>query len=159
VPAPKSGRLRRWCERCRASKEDARAQRRLHGTDRPCRKCGTNVPERAGKPGITVCDRCRADPRKARRAHEERRRLRKYGLTAEEYERLLASQNGRCRGCGTTDPGRKGWHIDHCHATGRVRCLLCNRCNTVLGMCGEDPAILGELTKLAAEFNQLRLAI
>jgi hypothetical protein len=90
---------------------------------------------------------------------ERRRTLRKYGLTAEDFDRMLASQQGRCRGCGTTDPGRKGWHIDHCHVTGRVRCLLCNRCNTVLGMCGEDPALLQQLMVLAMEFNQLRLAI
>jgi hypothetical protein len=108
---------------------------------------------------MTVCDGCRVDPRKSRQAHEQRRRLRKYGLTAEEYQQLLASQKGRCRGCRTTDPGPKGWHIDHCHDTGRVRCLLCNRCNTVLGLCDEDPAILGQLTKLAAEFSQLRLVI
>ena len=107
----------------------------------------------------STCDGCRVDPRKARRAHEERRRLRKYGLTAEEYDRLLASQKGRCRGCSTADPGPKGWHIDHCHTTGRVRCLLCNRCNTVLGLCNDDPAVLQQLTVLAMEFNQLRLAI
>jgi hypothetical protein len=80
-------------------------------------------------------------------------------LTAEDFDRMLTSQLGRCCGCGTTDPGRKGWHIDHCHVTGQVRCLLCNRCNAVLGMCGEDPAVLRQLTTLAMEFNQLRLAI
>jgi hypothetical protein len=94
------------------------------------------------------------DPRKNREAHEQRRRLRRYGIDQDRYDQMLAEQNGRCPGCGTEDPGVKGWCIDHCHTTGRVRALLCMRCNTMLGLADEDPAILRALADLA---EQLRI--
>lgn len=81
----------------------------------------------------------------ARHAHEERRRLRKYGLTQEQYDQFLASQGARCPGCGTDEPGAKGWCIDHCHKGGHVRALLCSRCNVILGWVDEDPAVLRSL--------------
>lgn len=58
----------------------------------------------------------------------------KYGITVEDYDRMFAEQEGRCLICGTDVPGghRKHLCVDHCHETGRVRGLLCNRCNGLL---------------------------
>jgi hypothetical protein len=58
-----------------------------------------------------------------------------YNLTPEDYEQMLKAQNGRCAICQTTSPGGrfKSWHIDHCHANGKVRGLLCHCCNMGLG--------------------------
>lgn len=72
--------------------------------------------------------------RSYRKANRERynleRRVLKYGITAEQYGDLLRAQGGRCAICGTDSPaGIGGFHIDHCHATGRVRGLLCHHCN------------------------------
>jgi hypothetical protein len=50
---------------------------------------------------------------------------------AELYDRLLAEQDGHCALCETT-PKTRRLHIDHDHATGRVRGLLCFRCNNAL---------------------------
>jgi hypothetical protein len=58
---------------------------------------------------------------------------------------MLAAQDGACVICGTTEPGdnwHRGLHIDHCHATGRVRGLLCQNCNQMLGKAHDDPAVL-----------------
>jgi hypothetical protein len=60
-----------------------------------------------------------------------------HGVNSEEYETLLARQGGKCALCGTTDP--KGpipgqFVFDHDHTTGKIRGLLCNCCNTGLGM-------------------------
>jgi recombination endonuclease VII len=112
---------------------------------RRCHKCQAPVPEAARKPGTTVCDNCRVEKRRDRQAYERRRSLRKYGLTQEQYDQLLASQAGRCAACGTDEPGAKGWCIDHCHKSGRVRALLCSRCNVILGWVDEDPAVLRSL--------------
>jgi hypothetical protein len=112
------------------------------------------LPNAARKPGKAVCDDCRVDPRQRDRAHEQRRRLRKYGLTQDEYDELLRSQGNRCAGCGTDKPGAKGWCIDHCHRSGRVRAILCNPCNTVLGLIDEDPEVLRALARLAEQFKQ-----
>lgn len=140
VPAPKTGPIPKWCTPCRAKKEDERARKRL--AVRRCYKCHTELPEAARKPGKAVCDACRVDPRDRGHEHEQRRRLRKYGLTQEQYDQLLMDQDGRCRVCRTDYPGVKGWCIDHCHSSGRVRGLLCMRCNTVLGLVNENPATL-----------------
>lgn len=40
---------------------------------------------------------------------------------------------GQCQCCGTTDPGRQDWVIDHDHTTGEVRGVVCNRCNLNIG--------------------------
>lgn len=65
---------------------------------------------------------------------ERRRHLReKYGLTEDRFVDMLARQDGRCAICRRDDHASKNWHIDHCHATGRVRGILCFRCNALLG--------------------------
>jgi hypothetical protein len=143
VRAPKTGPMPRWCSSCKATREDVRARARV--AVRRCYKCQVTLPGAKRQPGKAVCDDCRVDPRKYRVNHEQRRRLRKYGLTQEQYDQLLASQGGRCPGCGTDDPGVKGWAIDHCHRSGKVRALLCMRCNTMAGLADEDPAILRAL--------------
>lgn len=65
-------------------------------------------------------------------------RLRRYGLTREEFEEMRARQAGACAACGGSMAGPRNEHIDHCHETGRVRALLCYRCNITLGMVQED---------------------
>ena len=56
--------------------------------------------------------------------------LRKYGIDVDDYDRMVESQNNKCKICGTDEPrGIGGWKVDHCHSTGKVRGLLCNNCN------------------------------
>jgi hypothetical protein len=43
------------------------------------------------------------------------------------------NKDRKCAVCRAADPGKRGWQIDHCHATGRVRGLLCIHCNLALG--------------------------
>ena len=69
-----------------------------------------------------------------------RRRYRlktEYGITEDDYQRMLASQQGACAVC--LKPFSGSPHVDHCHATGRVRGLLCHLCNTALGKLNDDP--------------------
>lgn len=60
-------------------------------------------------------------------------RWKKLGFTLKDYERLNEEQGGVCAvaGCGGK-PGKRRLHVDHDHATGRVRGLLCYRCNAAL---------------------------
>ncbi len=66
---------------------------------------------------------------------------RRFGITASDFDILLERQGGGCALCGTRQPlGRWGrFAVDHCHETGRVRGLLCNRCNAALGVLGDTP--------------------
>jgi len=58
-----------------------------------------------------------------------------------------------CMGCGGPFIGgpHPGAKIDHCHATGLFRGLLCNNCNVVIGMAGEDPERLRALATYIEE--------
>ncbi len=60
----------------------------------------------------------------------------KFGITPEQYDTMLAAQGGHCAICPATKPGgrAKFFHVDHDHATKKVRGLLCHNCNTGLGM-------------------------
>lgn len=74
------------------------------------------------------------------RAAENVRQLRrKYGLTPAEIEAMAAEQGGVCAICGAAPRGRwKRLHVDHDHATGAVRALLCNDCNLKIGVLESD---------------------
>lgn len=73
----------------------------------------------------------------------------KYGLTKKAFLALLKSQGGRCAICRTKEPGGRGaWHIDHDHATGKNRGLLCSGCNRGIGLMGDDP----ERLRAAADY-------
>ena len=63
---------------------------------------------------------------------------RQYGLTFEEFDAMLSSQENACAICGTKQPSKnrgrtRRFHVDHCHKTGKVRGLLCKSCNIALG--------------------------
>lgn len=68
----------------------------------------------------------------------------RYGISADEHEAMQASQNYVCAICDQPETRRQGTRlsVDHCHATGMVRGLLCDRCNTVLGRVKDDVTIL-----------------
>jgi hypothetical protein len=66
-----------------------------------------------------------------------------YGLDKEEYERMYDEQQGKCAICGTHhDELKRGLFVDHCHSTEQVRGLLCQFCNTLLGMAQDNPSVL-----------------
>lgn len=67
-----------------------------------------------------------------------------YGLTVKQYELMLVGQGDCCALCGSADPEHWSgqFQVDHCHKTGRVRGLLCARCNGGLGLLGDSPEIL-----------------
>lgn len=60
---------------------------------------------------------------------------RKYGISLADYDRLLAEQDGKCAICSVPEEETtlKCLAVDHNHATGKVRGLLCTRCNTGIG--------------------------
>ena len=71
--------------------------------------------------------------------HERDMHLRRsYGMTIEEYEEILASQGGVCAICEKPPRSDISLHVDHDHASGRRRGLLCFSCNNALGNSGED---------------------
>lgn len=79
----------------------------------------------------------------SKEGHNHKRRLSRYGLSQEEYEKLLRRSNGLCEICEV-----KAFEvIDHCHFSGLVRGLLCSNCNLSLGGFKDDPKLLSKAAK------------
>jgi hypothetical protein len=62
----------------------------------------------------------------------------KYGITLEDYNTMLAKQNNVCAICQQSCATGMNLAVDHDHTTGKVRALLCKNCNTAIGLLGED---------------------
>lgn len=77
------------------------------------------------------------------RAKRLKDRFAKYGMTVREFNALLERQHERCAGCSTKIDLTA--HVDHSHATNKVRGLLCGRCNHALGHVKESAATLYQL--------------
>jgi len=72
-------------------------------------------------------------------------KLAEYGLTIDEFAAMVVAQEGKCAICSTTP---KRLRVDHHHASGQVRNLLCHGCNAGLGAFKESP----EALELAAAY-------
>ena len=78
------------------------------------------------------------------------RRKRKYGINTPQFNYLLEQQKDKCGICDKllTKP-----FIDHCHLTGKVRGILCNSCNTGIGMAKDSFDTLLSLTTYLIRFD------
>ena len=82
---------------------------------------------------------------KKNRPHTRNKFLqRNYGITSDDYNSMLTEQKGVCAICGNGNSTKdnKPLHVDHCHDTGKVRGLLCQKCNTSIGLFNHDVDIL-----------------
>lgn len=76
-----------------------------------------------------------------------------YGITQQEYGVLFVAQLGLCVICEKPETvAGRSLAIDHDHATGQVRGLLCFGCNAAIGKFNDDPALL----RRAADYLELR---
>jgi len=116
---------------------------------RICRKCGVEKVESdfRTRPGhaITECQKCEAqwrkeyyqqNPEKCRdarriwaRKHPENSRKRLYGISDEQYKKMLLNQEGGCAICGR----KTKLCVDHCHLSLKIRGILCVNCNLGIG--------------------------
>lgn len=78
---------------------------------------------------------------------------RKYGITIEQFDLMLAGQGGNCAICRMPPTAGKPLHVDHCHSTGRVRGLLCHQCNWYLGKVDSDPGLIGRMQQYLESSN------
>jgi hypothetical protein len=86
--------------------------------------------------------RAKARLRRASATERDHDYLRRdYGLTIEQYNQMFSAQGGVCAICKKPDPKRR-LAVDHCHDTGRVRELLCIKCNSAIGKLYDDPKML-----------------
>lgn len=79
---------------------------------------------------------------------------RRYGITEEQYKRLLEIQNNACAICQKTSKRR--FCVDHCHKTNRVRGLLCYLCNIMLGRLDDNPRVFEKVIRYLEDTTDLR---
>lgn len=156
----------------------------IKGSEKPCKVCCavkpmTDYPLRGNGHRLHTCSRCYNDAEnlKARERMREdaiyrEKKLQsarkaffksRYGVSMEQIEAALASQQGLCanRACGTeislTAPKGSGQRavIDHCHTTGNFRAMLCNGCNLLLGRMEKSPNIVMGLKEYAEKHRTL----
>ena len=84
---------------------------------------------------------------------------REYGITLADYNAILRSQAHRCAVCRRPETMRtksgevRRLSVDHDHVTGRVRGLLCHRCNVLVWAFEENHAILGLIDRYVEDFR------
>lgn len=132
-------------------RERAMSINHLVETSKTCRQCEEPKPETAF-PGTgrgrrrSTCGDCRNALRRARGESARRRaeeapgeaRWRalkdRYGISREQYMALSAAQGDACAMCRKPPGSVRPLVVDHCHATGAVRALLCVYCNVIVGI-------------------------
>jgi len=75
----------------------------------------------------------------------DRHLQKKYGISHSDYEQMLDAQGGVCAICKVSEPQNQSkgrMNVDHCHSTGLVRGLLCDRCNKGLGAFADNIDLL-----------------
>ena len=139
------------CKKCGGTK------RYLSG-NKPCVECAKRNSQRRWDEGKTTewkqkkkeqVNACNRRRYKSLTPEEKRKRNRAqqvslYGLTLEQYDAMFIEQKGVCAICGypETNPKKTNMCIDHDHNTGKVRSLLCDRCNRGIGVFGDNIQLL-----------------
>lgn len=142
------------CAHCRVSKppdEFYKSSDKLDGLNSYCKLCDSakrsaNHLLHKEKNNKVSKDRYRSRPEEYKDAFLKHR----YGLTLEQYNEMLAKQQGLCAICQEPETAKKNGKIkslsvDHCHKTGKVRGLLCHACNTGIGSFKEDLNLLNSV--------------
>lgn len=101
-------------------------------SEKPCQRCGGGKGPKYRN--LKFCGRCQYQVKKAKSANAHAKALEKrYGITREDYWDLYSFQGGLCYICRRATGKTRRLTVDHDHATGLVRGLLCRPCNTMLG--------------------------
>lgn len=114
--------LKKYCRACDSARKEAQR----------------NYRERARKAKL---QKAKDRAQEAKLPKVEASRFRQYGLTEKKFDQMYEGQDERCKICKVWQDSNE-IHIDHDHSTGRVRGLLCKRCNFGLGWFNDKPDFL-----------------
>lgn len=139
-------------------------------TEKRCSACGESKTREAFAADArmttkhrAICRACRAtknhvyylgrqekyasDYRRTAQLRWSRNLFARYGMRDEEYDAILAAQGGVCAVCAGINASGKRLSVDHDHETDAIRELLCDACNTTLGLMKESSALLRSLAE------------
>ena len=120
-----------WCKECGNAKARARYNSNAEHYRSKRRESKREYDQRRYAEMIASGNKPKKDPIKAKNSYL----LRNYSISYEEYLCLLEGQDHKCAICGAEESDRKNRElvVDHCHASGKVRGMLCQKCNLMLG--------------------------
>lgn len=128
------------CSKCRVDKpisEFYKDRRRADGVRYHCKACSNSYVY--------------ADRKTAPERYRNSTLMRKYGIGIIEFEKMLEAQGGACAICRGQESESRPLSVDHDHDTGKVRGLLCQKCNRGLGLFGDN------VSNLASAFLYLEV--
>lgn len=138
------------CKRYRPTECFSKHNQMKHGLNPSCRDCVRNAPHNSSD------------------AMFARNILNNYGLAIDDYNRMSEEQNGRCYICKQlptawkintkNGPIKPKLVVDHCHKTGRVRRLLCQRCNNLVARMESTGTTAETLSLVMRYINEERSA-
>lgn len=123
---------------------------------KPCSVCKkvkhiSEFYKRSDKPNLirSSCKKCSYDNPRSSETRRAYKLKTLYQIDKREYESMFAAQGGVCAICGQAEDGmanngnrRRHLSVDHDHENGKVRELLCGKCNVLLGKIGENVGFL-----------------
>ena len=124
------------CMQTKSKTEFGRHPSYRDGLRNQCRDCRREYERRRSR-----------SPENIEATRESRRRSVmkwRYGTTQDEVEKMVAAQNNRCLICNTEGEGQgmQRLCIDHDHNTGKIRGMLCRKCNAGLGYFRDNPTLI-----------------
>jgi hypothetical protein len=119
-----------WCKKC---------------TNESCKNWNKKFPNKHRE----RCEKYRKNHPEQNKTSELKHRFSKYGITIEDYNRMVENQNGVCAICGNSS--KRMLDVDHDHLTNRNRGLLCGNCNKGIGLFKDDINILQKAIKYLKE--------
>ena len=139
----------RVCRKCRKRKSLTEFYRRKNGKDGRDTVCADCTRDESGY-GTPAYREKRNEHRKRNldqvlKWERQNHLKRKFGITLAEYDVLFESQKGLCAVCGNPElsfNGRRRLAVDHDHVSGKIRGLLCFKCNRAIGGFNDDPSLL-----------------
>ena len=104
--------------------------------------------------GTNNCVECSNTVQKRHKISAKYSRIKKeYGISKETYLSLLAKSNGSCCICENKPESNFSLHVDHCHRTGAVRGLLCQKCNQAIGLLNDDTKLIAKALEYVLSCN------
>ena len=145
----------RVCNKCNTEKDLVEFRRYLTNSnllDLKCRECKREYNRKRNKVRRDMFkdDKIKyiGKTRNPKLYVREYRLNRCYNMTIEDYNIIFSNQKGKCKICGIHQSQiTHNLYVDHCHLTGKVRGLLCSKCNTALGNFNDNIDILKSAIK------------
>jgi len=109
------------------------------GKQARCKTCHKKITEAYRKDNLEIYRKASLENWHSLSIEKKQERwIKRYGINANDYKQLFEKQNGVCQICKKCCSSRQFLSVDHCHKTGKVRGLLCVKCNTALGMLDDN---------------------